>query len=274
MGIEGLHTETGAGVLEAALRVSDGLDAADKAALFKTFTKVLAQRRDWLATFMAKWSKDWPGCGGHIHMSLWKDGKPVVLRRERAASHEPDDAPLRRRPAGADAGAARHGRPDDQFLPPADPGLLGADRRDLGRREPHLRAAGDPRLGEVARASNTASAAADANPYLALAAALGSGLWGIEHKLDPGEPVKGNAYDEEASGELAAAAHADGGGRPAQGLEGGARRCSATPSSIITPQRANGKSASSASTSPTGNSTATSRSSDERSFVYLRMGSG
>ena len=79
MGIEGLHTETGAGVLEAALRVSDGLEAADKAALFKLFTKVLAQKRDWLATFMAKWSKDWPGCGGHMHMSLWKDGKPVFF---------------------------------------------------------------------------------------------------------------------------------------------------------------------------------------------------
>ncbi len=75
MGIEGLHTETGAGVLEAALRVQDGLSAADSAALFKLYTKVLAQKRDWLATFMAKWSKDWPGCGGHMHMSLWKGGK-------------------------------------------------------------------------------------------------------------------------------------------------------------------------------------------------------
>jgi glutamine synthetase len=39
-------------------------------------------------------------------------------------------------------------------------------------------------------------AAADANPYLALAAALGSGLWGIEHQLEPGKPVTGNAYDQ------------------------------------------------------------------------------
>ena len=77
MGIEGLHTETGAGVLEAALRFGDALPSADRAALFKLFTKVLAQKRDWLATFMAKWSKDWPGCGGHMHMSLWKGGKPA-----------------------------------------------------------------------------------------------------------------------------------------------------------------------------------------------------
>jgi glutamine synthetase len=39
-------------------------------------------------------------------------------------------------------------------------------------------------------------AAADANPYLALAVAVGSGLWGIENGLDPGEPIKGNSYDK------------------------------------------------------------------------------
>ena len=38
-------------------------------------------------------------------------------------------------------------------------------------------------------------AAADANPYLALAAALASGLWGIENQIEPTAPVLGNAYD-------------------------------------------------------------------------------
>ena len=76
MPIEGLHTETGPGVLEAAIAVDEALEAADKAALFKTFAKVLAQRRGWMATFMAKWSKDWPGQSGHIHVSLQtKSGK-------------------------------------------------------------------------------------------------------------------------------------------------------------------------------------------------------
>ena len=37
-------------------------------------------------------------------------------------------------------------------------------------------------------------AAADANPYIALAAALGSGLWGIENRIEPAEAVTGNAY--------------------------------------------------------------------------------
>ena len=43
--IEGLHEETGPGVLEAAITVDTALAAADKAALFKTFAKVIAQRR-------------------------------------------------------------------------------------------------------------------------------------------------------------------------------------------------------------------------------------
>ncbi|WP_415721367.1 hypothetical protein [Photobacterium ganghwense] len=70
--IEGIHSETGPGVLEAAMAVDAAEAAADKAALFKTFMKVLAQKRDLLATFMAKWSGDYPGQSGHIHVSLKK----------------------------------------------------------------------------------------------------------------------------------------------------------------------------------------------------------
>ena len=68
--IESLHTETGPGVLEAAITVDSARAAADKAALFKTFVKVWAQRRKMMATFMAKWSNDYPGQSGHIHLSL------------------------------------------------------------------------------------------------------------------------------------------------------------------------------------------------------------
>ena len=46
-------------------------------------------------------------------------------------------------------------------------------------------------------------AAADINPYIALAAALGSGLWGIENRIEPTEPVTGNAYAQAVPAELA-----------------------------------------------------------------------
>ena len=45
-------------------------------------------------------------------------------------------------------------------------------------------------------------AAADINPYIALAAATGSGLWGIENRIEPGDPVAGNAYDKTYPQEL------------------------------------------------------------------------
>ena len=82
--LEGLHTETGPGVIEAAIRYDDALDAADKAALFKTIVKILAQRRGWMATFMAKWSPDWPGQSGHLHASMTdaKTGRPVFYEAD------------------------------------------------------------------------------------------------------------------------------------------------------------------------------------------------
>ena len=83
MPLEGLHTETGPGVMEAAIRPTDALAAADRAALFKTFTKIHAQRHEMIATFMAKWSMDYPGQSGHIHLSLTRpDGASVF--------HDPD----------------------------------------------------------------------------------------------------------------------------------------------------------------------------------------
>ena len=39
-------------------------------------------------------------------------------------------------------------------------------------------------------------AAADINPYVALACAIGSGLWGIENKIEPDAPIVGNAYEQ------------------------------------------------------------------------------
>ena len=195
-GIEGLHTETGAGVLEAALRVSDGLAAADKAALFKTFLKVLAQRRDWLVTFMAKWSKDWPGCGGHIHISLWRAGEAAAPVFHDAAAPHGLSATLRQFVAGQQAlmpeilamiapTVNSYRRLIPGFWAPTS-ATWGVENRTTALRV----IPGSPKSTRV----EYRIAAADANPYLALAAAVGAGLWGIENGLDPGEPVKGNAY--------------------------------------------------------------------------------
>ena len=69
--LEGLHTETGPGTYEAAISYSEILEAADRAVLFKTAVKEIAYKHGIMATFMAKMNENLPGCGGHVHQSLW-----------------------------------------------------------------------------------------------------------------------------------------------------------------------------------------------------------
>lgn len=202
MKLEGLHTETGPGVLEAALLYDEALRAADKAALFKTFTKVLAQRRGWMATFMAKWSPDWPGQSGHIHLSLRHDnGKPVF--HDPAKEHGMSDA-MRWYVGGQQAlmpellsmvacTVNSYSRLIPGFWAPTG-ATWGVENRTCA-----LRAIpGEPNSQRV----EYRIAAADINPYIALAAAIGSGLWGIENKIEPTAPIEGNAYDAKVPAKL------------------------------------------------------------------------
>ena len=68
--IEGLHTETGPGVYEAALAFSGALEQADSAILSKTGAKEIGARFGIMPSFMTKWNAQLPGCSGHIHQSL------------------------------------------------------------------------------------------------------------------------------------------------------------------------------------------------------------
>ena len=203
MPIEGLHTETGPGVLEAAITVDDALSAADKAILFKTFTKVFAQRRGLMATFMAKWSNNWPGQSGHIHISLRdRAGKPVFY--DAAAPHKISDA-------------MRHFIGGQQRLMPAWLAMVSSTVNSYSRLVPGFWAPTSATWGIENRTTalraipGSASsqrveyriAAADANPYIALSAALASGLCGIENKIEPLPAVSGNAYDQTMPPELA-----------------------------------------------------------------------
>ena len=77
--IEGLHTETGPGVYEAAILHDHVIQAADKAVLFKTAVKEIAYKHGIMASFMAKWTETLPGCSGHVHQSLWNKDKTENL---------------------------------------------------------------------------------------------------------------------------------------------------------------------------------------------------
>jgi glutamine synthetase len=201
--IEGLHTETGPGVLEAAIAVDEACAAADKAALFKTFVKVWAQRRDMMATFMAKWSNDYPGQSGHIHMSL----RDKVT--EHSVFHDPSQAMNMSK-------TQRHFIAGQQRLMPEFLVMFAQTVNAYTRMVPGFWAPTDAtwgcenrttalRLipgGEKSQRVEFRLGSADANPYIALAAALGSGLYGIEHELEPLPMVSGNAYDQQHPPEL------------------------------------------------------------------------
>ena len=228
MPIEGLHTETGPGVLEAAIAVDEALRAADKAVLFKTFTKVMAQRRGLMATFMAKWSNNWPGQSGHIHMSLkGKGGKSVF--------HDP------KAPHGMSK-PMRHFVAGQQALMPELLALVAPTVNSYRRLIPGFWAPTSATWGvenrttalRVIPGSKKSTrvefrvAAADGNPYLALSAAIGAGLWGIEHKLEPTEPIAGNSYERkhpakhQLPSSLTDAANRLAGSKAARGLFGDA----------------------------------------------------
>jgi glutamine synthetase len=83
--IEGLHTETGPGVYEAAIAFSEALEQADRAILFKTGAKEIGARFGIMPSFMAKWHQQLPGCSGHIHQSL-SDGKTNLFYDAKSAA--------------------------------------------------------------------------------------------------------------------------------------------------------------------------------------------
>lgn len=200
--IEGLHTEAGKGAMEAALSLDTGIGSADKAVLFKTFSKAVAQQRDITLSFMAKYSMEMPGCGGHIHLSLKdKDGKPVFF--DAAQAHQMSKT-------------MRHFIAGQQLLMPEFLAMVAPTVNAYSRLVPGYWAptsatwgvdnrtcalrvvGGSPKSKRIEYRVTSA----DTNPYLVQAAVLASGLWGIEHELEPTPPSTGNAYVQKVSGEL------------------------------------------------------------------------
>ena len=195
-GIEGLHEETGPGVLEAAITYDRALNAADKAALFKTFTKIALQKQNKMATFMAKWSPEYPGQSGHIHLSLWdKQGKSLF---HDAGKENNISQTMRYFVAG------------QQKLMPELLAMVAPTINSYRRLIPGFWAPTEASVGidnrtcairiipgnEKSQRLEYRIAAADANPYIILSAVIASGLWGIENKSEIEDMVTGSAYDK------------------------------------------------------------------------------
>lgn len=198
--LEGLHCETGPGVWEGAIQYDQALEAADKAELFKTFTKVFFQKRGMMATFMARWNLDYPGQSGHIHQSL------VDKKTGKSAFYSASD------PHGMTstmksyvAGQMKYIKP---FLSLTSPTVNSYTRLVKGFWAPTAATWGVENRTTALRVIPGSDksqrvefrvGSADANPYLAAAAVIGAGLLGIEEGLSLSEPVQGSAYEVQDS---------------------------------------------------------------------------
>lgn len=182
LAVEACNPESGPGQFEINLRAAPALQAADEGFLLKSAVKEVAARQDLLATFMAKPRSDWPGSSCHLHFSLDEGmrhfiGGMLEGMAELTALFAPTPNSYRR------------------FVPHSWAGTTatwGVDNRSAG-----LRAIGDTRVEHR-------QAGADANPYLAVAAALAAGLDGLARECEPPPPVDGDVYADGAARRLPA----------------------------------------------------------------------
>ena len=187
--VENSKGEAGPGQHEINFRFADALRTADDHVVYKNGAKEIAYQNGCSITFMAKPYHDVVGSSCHIHSSLWRG-------EQSAFAGETDE--FRHFLAGQIACASELAI----FLAPTinsykrfmvgswAPTTLawGRDNRTCG-----FRVVGHDASLRV----ETRIPGADVNPYLAFAALIAAGLHGIERKLEPPDPVEGNAYESD-----------------------------------------------------------------------------
>lgn len=186
--------EAGRGQHEINLTYAEALEMADRHAIYKNGTKEIAGLNGRALTFMAKYDMADAGSSCHIHSSVWnKTGKKSLMFDAKAPDHL---SPVFRGWLGGLVHASQEltwlfaptVNSYKRFQPESwAPTAIawGHDNRTCG-----LRLVGH---GQGYRVESRIPGA-DANPYLAFAAVIAAGLYGIDHALDPGEAFLGNAY--------------------------------------------------------------------------------
>ena len=197
--LEGLHTETGPGVYEAAIAYSGALMAADNATLFKTAVKEIAYKHGILASFMAKVNENLPGCSGHVHQSLWSGNINLFYD----ATQPNQMSKTMQHYLAGQLYCLPH------ILPMVAPTINSYKRLVEGAWAPTTVTWGNDNRtvalrtltgGSKSCRLETRVVGSDTNPYLALSACLASGLYGIKNKLSLQAATEGNGYRDESHG--------------------------------------------------------------------------
>jgi glutamine synthetase len=184
--VETSKGEWGKGQHEVNVRYAEALDMADRHVVFKQCLKELAEAAGMSLTFMAKPFHGQAGSSCHIHLSLWRDGKNVLEK----------DGDLFRWFLG---GWMAHVPELMVFYAPT----INSYKRyvDASWAPTRIawsydnRTAGFRVVGEgQSLRIECRIPGADCNPYLALAAALASGLDGLANRIEPPKAFAGDAY--------------------------------------------------------------------------------
>src|SRR5262245_14521229 len=185
------------GQFEQNFAYDDALVSCDRAIFFRYMVHTLAEQHGMVATFMPKPFTNLTGNGCHFHMSLWRDGEELFLD-----GSDPRGLGLSPLAYGFIGGLKAHARAYSALTAPT---VNSYKRLKLGstssgatwspvwisygwnNRTQMLRI---PAPGRIEDRTVDGSA----NPYLAAAAVLASGLDGIEKGLDAGDPNSENLY--------------------------------------------------------------------------------
>jgi glutamine synthetase len=192
--VENTKGEWGLGQHELNIRYAGTLTMADRHVVYKQCLKELADQMGMSVSFMAKFAPDRAGSSCHIHLSLWREGKNLFAGDEQLGpvscsshfrhflggwmAHVPDVMPFYAPTVNS------YKRFVDSSWAPTRL-AWSYDNRTGG-----FRVVGS---GQSLRIECRIPGA-DANPYLALAAALASGLDGMARGIEPPEIFTGDIY--------------------------------------------------------------------------------
>jgi glutamine synthetase len=165
----------------------DALKLADDVILFKHTLREIAAQHGLNAVFMAKPLADYDGSSMHLHQSI-TDHQGNNIFSDHASNATTDFyayiAGLQRYLADLMPLIAPYVNSWRRYAPGTQAPInmqWGHDNRTVGLRVPHS--------SPAARRIENRFAGSDANPYLAMAVTLASGLRGMQEKLSPSAPV-------------------------------------------------------------------------------------
>jgi glutamine synthetase len=188
--------EAGLGQQEINLRYSEALTQADRNVIYKHAAKEIAWAQGKSFTFMAKWDEKHTGSSAHVHISLWgADGGGNTFPGDRPTGPVEASDTFR----WFLGGWIQHARAFAAFYAPYVASYKRYQSRSWAptaiawsydNRTAGFRVVGrGPSLRIECRLPG-----ADANPYIAYAAAIAAGLDGIENRIEPPEIFEGDIY--------------------------------------------------------------------------------